>query len=242
VPQKRKPWLVNMVFNGDAFDFDQNGFYATLLDLDRRDIIKVDSSDGTRIAILPSKSEDVDAYERTVLDFLKKNSWKDIFDAQAFEVKVSGWSEANDNDKLARLHKTMDELLHYINESAVRDFVVGRSLRSLGLRIGWDNAGKLIVPLFWAISFFFIFVGGLNILSNPLGGRLDNSIPANLYCGLCPVDPLWKMEAGLLQRKVGMGRFQRFPIRLRHDSEVCPGRSQHLERVVGLWYHLRSGR
>jgi uncharacterized membrane protein len=43
VPEKRKPWLVNLVFNGDSFDFNENGFYATILDFQRRGIIEIES-------------------------------------------------------------------------------------------------------------------------------------------------------------------------------------------------------
>jgi len=31
-----KPWQVNLLFKGDALDFDKDGYYATLLDLHRR--------------------------------------------------------------------------------------------------------------------------------------------------------------------------------------------------------------
>lgn len=164
VPHKRKPWLVNMVFKGDAFDFDQDGFYATILDLGRRGIVKIDTANGTKIVIHPAKGEDIDAYERRVLSFLKENSWKDVFSARGLEENVKAWSKANDANKLARLHKTLDELLHNINESAARDFVEGRSLRMLGLRI---QARQLIIPLVWA-AFFIISFGGLQILTNPL--------------------------------------------------------------------------
>lgn len=41
VPKKIKPWIVNLVFKGDAFKFDKDGFYATLLDLYRRGIIDI---------------------------------------------------------------------------------------------------------------------------------------------------------------------------------------------------------
>ena len=40
-----------MVFKGDAYDFDQDGFYATVLDLYRRDIIKIDTTFGTKIIL-----------------------------------------------------------------------------------------------------------------------------------------------------------------------------------------------
>ncbi len=149
IPANRKPWLVNMVFKGDAYDFDPDGFYATLLDLSRRDIIKIDTTFGTKIILLPNMDSDIDSYERKVLDFFKANSSKNTFYAQGFEESVKALAKSDDEYELARLHKTMDELLHYINEKAVRDFVVGRGLRTLGLRIPiW----QLIVPIIWVVS------------------------------------------------------------------------------------------
>ena len=65
--------VVNLVFKGDAFDFDEDGFYATLLDLDRRGAIKIESTDGTRIMLLDAPAKDIDSYERKVLNFLKDN-------------------------------------------------------------------------------------------------------------------------------------------------------------------------
>jgi len=51
-----KPWQVNLLFKGDALDFDENGYYATLLDLHRRKIISITDkkeSKGIEIRLLP---------------------------------------------------------------------------------------------------------------------------------------------------------------------------------------------
>ncbi len=72
---------------GNAYDFDQDGFYATVLDLSRRDIIKIDTAFGTKIILLPAIDRDIDSYERSS-DFFKDNSWKNAFSAQGFEEKV----------------------------------------------------------------------------------------------------------------------------------------------------------
>ena len=79
IPSIRKPWLINMVFKWDAYDFDKDGFYATVLDLYRRDIIKIDTTYGTKIILLPYNDSDIDSYERKVLNFFRANSWKDAF-------------------------------------------------------------------------------------------------------------------------------------------------------------------
>lgn len=152
IPAKRKPWMINMVFKGDAFDFDEDGFYATLLDLDRRGIVKIESTDGTRIMLLDALAKDIDIYERKVLNFLKENSCEgSFFSAQDFEEKVDVLAESNHEIVLGRMHKTLDELLHYINEKEIRNFVRGRGLRTLGLRIE-----HIFISL--VIIFFFAFM------------------------------------------------------------------------------------
>ena len=79
--RKRKPWIVNLVFKGDALDFDEDGFYATILDLHRRGKIKLESRDeNLLIRILDENPEDLDIYERRVLRVLKSLSRENILD------------------------------------------------------------------------------------------------------------------------------------------------------------------
>ena len=61
-----KPWQVNLLFKGDALDFDQDGYYATLLDLHRRKLISITPSaggNGPEIRIL--STETTDPYEQS---------------------------------------------------------------------------------------------------------------------------------------------------------------------------------
>ena len=67
VPKKRKPWIVNLVFKGDAFRFDEDGFYATLLDLHMRGFIEIEPYDRRELRIRILRSDSDDRYERTVL-------------------------------------------------------------------------------------------------------------------------------------------------------------------------------
>jgi uncharacterized membrane protein len=64
-PVKRKPWLVNLVFNGDIGDFDENGLYATLLDLHAKGKLKVrvkepskGKESGLQIQVLDPRGDD----------------------------------------------------------------------------------------------------------------------------------------------------------------------------------------
>jgi uncharacterized membrane protein len=67
-----KPWAVNLLFKGDAIDFDQDGYYATLLDMHRRKIVRItekEGGDGVTIEILHDTSDD--PYEQKIIGFLQ---------------------------------------------------------------------------------------------------------------------------------------------------------------------------
>lgn len=70
------PWVVNLIFNGDTFVSDKNGFYATLIDLHRKGFITIKrkiSNGGFLIYVHNKKSED--PYEQEVIDFILKYSF-----------------------------------------------------------------------------------------------------------------------------------------------------------------------
>ena len=88
----RKPWYVNLIYNKGMLKFDENGFYATMLDFDNRDKIKISpreeqvtggtvadtstrSGSGLRIQVLDTAVSD--EYERRVIAFLVNNSTPD---------------------------------------------------------------------------------------------------------------------------------------------------------------------
>ena len=80
----RKPWYVNLVYNKGMLKFDENGFYATLLDLDTRGKIKIEPHEanpstgiGSGLRILVLDTNVSDAYEKKVMEFLVNNSIPD---------------------------------------------------------------------------------------------------------------------------------------------------------------------
>ncbi|AIJ05149.1 hypothetical protein JH146_0298 [Methanocaldococcus bathoardescens] len=93
VPNKnRKPWVVNLIFNGEVGNFDKNGFYATLLDLHNRGHIKIIRDDGSvKIKILKNDENlnDLDLYEKAVMDFLIRYAKNDEFNPKDLERIVS---------------------------------------------------------------------------------------------------------------------------------------------------------
>lgn len=66
-----KPWQVNLLFKGDALEFDNNGFYATVLDLHRQGkIVITEKPEGNAVTVRIVSGESSDPYEQRVLNFL----------------------------------------------------------------------------------------------------------------------------------------------------------------------------
>jgi len=90
---ERKPWYVNLIHNKGLGVFDENGFYATLLDLDNRGKIHVEHDDAPNAISNPTEVTTVglgdhltikildtnvtDAYENRIMSFLKSNATPD---------------------------------------------------------------------------------------------------------------------------------------------------------------------
>lgn len=78
IPNKtRRPWIVNLVFKRDATDFDDDGFYATLLDLHEKGKIRIDVEDEKAVIHLISETG-LDRYEIDVMSFLYKMARNDV--------------------------------------------------------------------------------------------------------------------------------------------------------------------
>ncbi len=94
VPNKeRKPWLVNYMFNGREGEFNKDGFYATILDLQKRGYLKIIPENKNKpknvlIQILKKDSDDLDEYEKKVMNFITKYSKDDVFDPKELKKEL----------------------------------------------------------------------------------------------------------------------------------------------------------
>lgn len=81
-----KPWAVNLLFKGDAIEFDQDGYYATLLDLHRRRVITIrEKTDGKGITINVNEWQSEEPYEQRVLDFLRNVEEEGVIDSDSLQ-------------------------------------------------------------------------------------------------------------------------------------------------------------
>jgi uncharacterized membrane protein len=82
-----KPWQVNLLFKGDALDFDEDGYYATLLDLHRRKIISItEKGAGKGVTVKILSDTGLDPYEQRVLVFLQLVSREGILDTDEIQA------------------------------------------------------------------------------------------------------------------------------------------------------------
>ena len=148
VPNKnRKPWIVNLIFAKDTGTFDENGFYATLLDLQNRGYIKI--TENGKVEILKTDLEGLDSYELDVMKFLMKYSRNNVFDPEyvkslarelAKEYKYNNSESAK--DKLEKLKDEIDDIMSSPKDSSklIKTFLETRGrkiiLAFLGISIG----------------------------------------------------------------------------------------------------------
>ena len=82
-----KPWQVNLLFKGDAMDFDEDGYYATLLDLHRRKNISItEKGEGKGVIVKTLSNANLDPYEQRVLLFLQLVSDNGVLDTDSIEA------------------------------------------------------------------------------------------------------------------------------------------------------------
>jgi uncharacterized membrane protein len=114
-----KPWAVNLLFKGDAIDFDQDGYYATLLDLHRRNLITIrEKPDGKGVTVTRNQGDTDDSYEQKVLSFLGdvgKEGTVDSEDLQALAAEAK-----SDRTAEARILKYQRELAGVTRKSDPR--------------------------------------------------------------------------------------------------------------------------
>lgn len=142
-----KPWAVNLLFKGDAIEFDQDGYYATLIDLHRRKVITIqDKPEGKGITITVNRSQSDEPYEQRVLDFLQNVQENGTVDSETLQQMAVE----------ARKDRTMErKMLSYQQQLSG---VTRRSDPRLVSRYIVDGRDHLFPLLFIGISFCAVSV------------------------------------------------------------------------------------
>jgi uncharacterized membrane protein len=150
---KLKPWLVNLIFKSDPLNFDEDGFYATLLDLHKRGKIKIEAKNNKGLKIQLLNEEGLDIYEKRVIKFLKSLSKNNIVDTD--EVKKLVEILSLNRELEWKLLELKDELL-YLTKRAERNAAESYVI----------SGKKMLIP-FISISIFLLLASILLAFNLP---------------------------------------------------------------------------
>ncbi|SNR74972.1 DUF2207 family protein [Desulfurobacterium atlanticum] len=160
IPDKgKKPYLVNLLFSGDATSCDENGFYATLLDLKRRGFIDLAEKDGKVVVkVLSGRTED--PYEKAVLSFLTDFSEKindsRILDFENLNKKIQDLIDKKDISTLRKIKSRFDAILGWKDGLLIYNY----------LDLKGYTVFKTVAVFVMAFLLFFVVIN--LILANPL--------------------------------------------------------------------------
>jgi len=149
VPNKeRKPWIVNLVFKGDVFDFDENGFYATLLGLHMKRKIRIDEKNGgLLVRVLDEAGGDV--YETRAMRFLRSLSKDGVLDSDSVKKSAENLAESGSMLELLQLKGELNYLTSQAEPGIASQFAISGRRRLLPL--------ALLSAFFLAASFLALF-------------------------------------------------------------------------------------
>ena len=125
IPNKdRAAWVVNLVFKSDAADFDEDGFYATLLDLHIKEKIRI-STEETEATIEILDDQGLDRYEDRVMDFLSSIAVNDVVTPQNMnEMAERGKSNSVDASRLGLIQAKYSKLTTSTDKKVAKEFTV----------------------------------------------------------------------------------------------------------------------
>ena len=117
---------MNLLFKGDAGDFDEDGYYATLLDLHRRKIISIqEKGEGKGIEIRVLAGATTDPYELRVLGFLALVSENGVFDTdQITSLTTRARTTSSAEEKVLKYQRTLTDVTKRVDTSLVAQYSV----------------------------------------------------------------------------------------------------------------------
>ena len=121
---KKKPWLVNMLFSGNAERTDENALYATLVDMERRGLVEI-LQDGGKLKVKVKSRETKDSFERKVLALLEKYApyGGGYFDPEEVEKLVDSYVSRRDDGALERLKRDFEDVINFTDPLIVKGFL-----------------------------------------------------------------------------------------------------------------------
>jgi uncharacterized membrane protein len=219
----RKPWYVNLIYDKGMLNFDENGFYATLLDLDLKGKIKIQPwgeeagsvvKSGIRIEVLDANVSD--AYELKVMAFIQKystptatNPSKSVFDTDTLNTFASQISTLTESPNWAlSAQRELAALMDPIDSNTFREWrkIPNEQMTNNNkLLLILPAAGIILIlaSIFTAIS--ALLVAYLTTLPGALGVVL---ILQFAVASFFPIYLLGRYKPGLYKEKLEWNAFR----------------------------------
>lgn len=158
-----KPWQVNLLFKGDALEFDDNGFYATVLDLHRQGKIVVTEKPDGGVTVRIVSGESQDPYEQRVLNFLSNIADDHVVDtADLAEFARTAQRSPGYQHRILQYQQSLAALTRSVDTTLSRQYVRdGREIVLPLIFLGAIPCGLSILT--------FIFAPGAAYLLVPAG-------------------------------------------------------------------------
>jgi uncharacterized membrane protein len=121
-----KPWQVNLLLKGGALDFDEDGYYATLLDLHRRKIISItEKGEGKGIEIRVLSTATTDPYELRVLGFVGLVSENGVLDTDSIAALAkSARTVGSSEEKALQYQRSLTDVTSRVDTSLSNQYIV----------------------------------------------------------------------------------------------------------------------
>jgi uncharacterized membrane protein len=121
--EDRKPWVVNQIFEDTALDYDDDGYYATLLDLHMRDIIEISLED-SKLRIKLTDARVNDPYEKRVMNFLRSLAEDGVVRSDRINELTYSIKEGEGETTFARnIKEQLVDLTTYVSEDMANEFI-----------------------------------------------------------------------------------------------------------------------
>lgn len=147
----RTPRVVNLVFKNSVSDYDEDAFYATMLNLHLRDKLKVTPEEnGARVEIL--NDQGLDAYENKIIDFIRSISSDGVITPGDMKrIADNGKDSEAGARRLMGIQSKYNGLTSGSDNSLANEFTV-------------NGHEKLFLPAFVCIGYVMAMIG-LNVFS-----------------------------------------------------------------------------
>ena len=163
----RRPWLVNAIFRKNVGDFDENGFYSTLLDLHTRKKIRIEPREGgMKVYIVDPAVED--DYDKRAIGFLQSLAKDSVFDTDTLKELAGSINSGSGSSLALKAQRDLFSLLtkkETRSQNAINQFITSGRIHV------WPIAaiGALITVGSLGISILEPNVGSQNLVPIVLG-------------------------------------------------------------------------